>query len=67
MMILDNKFELGQTVYLITDKDQLPRIVTSMQIRPNCISYELSCGSAASWHYDFEISIETNVLLTSTN
>lgn len=63
-MVIDNKFEIGDIVYLTTDGEQLKRVVTSIFIRPNeQITYELSCGSHASEHYDFEISIEKNVLV----
>ena len=66
MMVIDNKYEFGQEVYLKTDVDQRVRIVTSLIIRPNgCISYELSCGVDTRWHYDFEISTEKNVLITT--
>lgn len=64
-MKIDNKFEIGQQVYIKTDKDQSTRIVTSIQIRPNnLLMYELGCGSQSSWHYDFEISEDQNVLIT---
>jgi len=66
-MLIDNKLEISQEVYLKTDKDQLPRLVTSIQIKPSLLMYELSCGSSASWHYEFEITTEANVLITSNN
>lgn len=66
MMVLGNAYEFGQEVYLKTDTEQKVRIVTGMLIRPNgCISYELSCGTETRWHYDFEISTEKNVLITT--
>lgn len=67
-MVIDNKYDFGQQVYLLTDSDQKLRIVTGMCIRPNgCISYEVTCGTDSRWHYDFEISTEKNVLATTTN
>jgi hypothetical protein len=64
-MKIDNKFEIGQQVYIKTDKDQSTRIVTSIQIRPNnLLMYELGCGSQCSWHYDFEITEDQNVLIS---
>lgn len=54
------KFKLGETVYLITDNDQLPRLVTGYVVRPNLISYYLSCGTVETSHYDFEISHDKN-------
>lgn len=68
MMFIENKFDFGQTVYLKTDTDQLPRVVTQMSINPNgSISYQLSQGAAASWHWDFEISEEKNVIVSTCN
>lgn len=49
-------FEIGQTVYLITDKEQSKRIVTGYNVRTTGITYGLSCGENETWHYDYEIS-----------
>lgn len=62
-MMIDNKFGFGDTVYLKTDKEQLPRIVFMMKVYKNEIVYELACGVTISSHYDFEISSEINVLI----
>ncbi len=64
MMVVDTKFEIGQEVYLITDIDQSKRVVININISVVGIEYKLSCGSNYSWHYDFEISKEINVLIT---
>lgn len=62
MMVIDNKFEIGEIVYLITDEDQKKRVITALNIYPdNVILYELSCGSSASKHYAFEISENKDV------
>lgn len=66
MMLISNKYEIGAMVYLKTDIDQLQRMVTSIIVRPHIIVYELSCGSTASEHYDFEITDEENVLIKTT-
>lgn len=60
MMVLDNKYELRQEVYLRTDMDQLKRIVTAITIRHTGLLYELSCGERNSSHYEFEISGEVD-------
>jgi hypothetical protein len=67
MKVVDNKFDLGQIVYLKTDADQRERIVTGFCIRQAGQSYELMQGNIGSWHYDFEISEEKNVLMSTTN
>lgn len=56
-MIINNKFDIKDTVYLITDEDQLPRIVTAINVFPESITYELSCGTTSSGHYEFEMSL----------
>lgn len=42
-------------VYLKTDADLLPRLVSSYKVTSKDITYELCCGTVVSWHYDFEI------------
>lgn len=63
MIMIDTSYEIGDTVYLKTDRDQQPRIVTGFCVRSTGITVALACGSAESWHYDFEITIEKNVLV----
>jgi hypothetical protein len=64
MMILENKYDFEQIVYLKTDPEQLPRIVTRMTInKGGLISYALNSGPMESYHYEFEISQEKNVLI----
>lgn len=59
MMVIDNKFELGETVYLKTDTEQCPRMVITIAVRPsNALAYSLSCGTDSSIHYDFEMTRE---------
>lgn len=63
-MIINNKFSFGQIVYLKTDKDQLPRMVTKMQVDSNMsVIYELSCGVQDTWHFGIEITEERDTLL----
>ncbi len=53
------KFELGQTVYVKTDPDQLERLVTGITLRPNNqVCYALSFIGSEVWCYEFEISTE---------
>jgi len=67
MMLIDTKFKIGDSVYLKTDIDQQKRLVTGYYIRMNSITYLLSCGVSESTHYDFEITEDIDVLVTSTN
>ena len=67
-MVIDNKFSFGDIVYLKTDKEQLPRIVTCILCyKQGELIYKLTCGTTQSDHYDYEISTEINVLLQTTN
>jgi hypothetical protein len=59
MMVINNKYEIKQIVYLITDPDQYPRIITSIKVHDGGeLLYETSCGKDSSNHYEFEISTE---------
>lgn len=59
---MKTKFEIGQIVFLRTDNEQLARIVTRYTVCVTGITYELSFGTTTSWHYDFEISENKDVL-----
>jgi hypothetical protein len=61
MMVIDNKYDLGQIVYLKTDVDQLQRIVSAITQRQGGIIYELCQGEKTSSHYDFEITEDENI------
>lgn len=39
MMIIDNKYDIGQMVFLKTDVEQHEHIVTCLSIRPNGIIF----------------------------
>lgn len=55
-MTISNKYELGQIVFLLTDHDQCERIITGIQVSGNNqLTYHLSCGIVESWHYDYEL------------
>jgi len=62
-MRIRTKYDFGQTVYLITDTEQEKRLVTSITLNPGNVVYQLSCGTTASSHYEFEISPEVNMLV----
>lgn len=62
------KFNISQVVYLKTDTDQSPRIVTGIQLRPSsAITYGVSSGAEETWHYDIELSDERDVILATSN
>lgn len=63
-MILDNKFDYEEIVYLKTDTDQLPRMVYGFIVYKTAILYRLTCGSQTSEHYDFEITRDKQLVLS---
>lgn len=62
-MNINNKFELEQCVFLITDTEQLTRIITGIQISNNGLIYRLACGANDSWHFECEMVKEKNYLI----
>lgn len=59
MMVIENKYEIGDTVYLLTDSEQLKRIVLAITVyKAGELMYKLINGTVVSEHYDFEMSSE---------
>lgn len=56
------KFAIGELVYLVTDADQSPRMITGIMLRPNSASYECSFGIVSSDHYEIELTREPNIV-----
>jgi len=56
-------FALGQLVYLTTDQEQLPRMVTAYRVTAREVFYELSWGDSTSLFSEIEISDTKNILL----
>lgn len=63
MMVIDTKYNIGDTVYLVTDKDQLPRIVFCYIVYRSEIIYRIATGTTTSDHYDFELSDTKDILI----
>jgi uncharacterized protein (UPF0303 family) len=66
MLNIDNKFNIGQIVYVITDKEQEPRIVVAIEISNKDLLYKVCHGVSTSEHYDFELSEEVDLLVKTT-
>lgn len=64
---VDLTYEVGDIVYLKTDSDQSKRIVTAILLKTNGHSYELSCGTVVSWHFDFEMSKSADLILKTND
>lgn len=61
-MILNCKYNIGDVVYVVTDKEQSARQITGITFRQTGVIYELTSGTTISHHYEFEISEEIDVL-----
>lgn len=57
MMVINNKYEIGQLVYLRTDQHQLRRIVLCVMVfKGEELWYKLACADEQTNHTEFEIS-----------
>ena len=61
-MVIDNKYNIGDIVYLRTDQEQKQRIITAIKINPGNLIYILSCDSDETGFYEFEVTNEIDVL-----
>ena len=62
------EFTIQQTVYLKTDMDQKPRLVTGITLRPfNSVTYGLTESATETWHYGFEISDDRDIVMVTSN
>lgn len=56
--LVEAEYEIKDVVYLVTDPEQTPWIVTAVILRDTCINYELSHGTETREFYAFEITPE---------
>lgn len=62
-MKIETQHNIGDTVYIKTDRDQKERIITAIYIRGNnLITYVTTCCGEEVWCYEFEISAEKDIL-----
>lgn len=54
------RYNYGDIVYLITDKEQLERMVVGHHVRDTSVQYILACGPSESYHYEAEILTTKN-------
>jgi hypothetical protein len=68
MMLIDNKFNIGQIVYVVTDVRQDPWIVVAFNVTPSSVlQYFVSKGGESLSCYEFELSEECNELKRITS
>lgn len=66
-MIIDNIFNLSDIVYLKTDSEQHPHIITAIFITINEVKYLVKKGSSDFYCFDFELSLTKDILISTTN
>jgi hypothetical protein len=60
-MKINTEYNFGDIVFLITDQDQLPRIVTGIFITPLGVTYGLNYADSQSEHFPLEFTKERQV------
>lgn len=54
---------LGLMVYVKHDPEQSPRMITGITIREQDLQYHLSSAEGIDVYYEYEFSLEKNVLI----
>lgn len=57
-MLIENKYEIGEFVYIQTDPEQLRRVITGFEITQKEFLYWVACGESSAKCYEFELSKE---------
>lgn len=66
--LVEHKFDFGETVYLVTDPEQVAYNIIQINVRPGgSIVYVLSNYTGDKLMYEFEISNEQNTLIKLKN
>ena len=64
---VSSHFNFGQIVYLKTDVDQYPRIITAMQATADGGHLlRVSSDTESSWHYECELSEDIDIKLKTS-
>ena len=67
-MNVNNKYNIGDTVYVRTDVNQIPNIVIAITIYSDTYhTYKINSMDNCSDYRDYEISSEKNLLLKIEN
>ena len=58
MMTVNNKYDIGEMVYIKSDQEATPYVIIAIRIEgrsPHVVRYELNCVKDTQFVYDFEI------------
>lgn len=58
------EYEIGDQVWIKTDPDQFPHIVTGYVVLPGMIKYIINVAHEESNHFDFELSPTASIGLS---
>lgn len=61
-MEINFKFKMGYPVFIKTDPTQSEHIITGYTVRPGVILYCCKINDDESWHYDFELTDEPDMV-----
>lgn len=62
-MRIDNKFNIGDHVYVVTDVEQQIGVIISIMVTQGDLVYFVSRDNATDRFYDFELSSEENKMI----
>ena len=62
-MRIDNKFNIGDHVFVVTDKEQDLGVITAIMVTQGDILYFVSRDCMEDKFYDYELSLEENKLI----
>lgn len=58
---MKKKPKIEDIVYLKTDSESKPRIITKYEVSKNSIVYYLMVSDEGSWHFEFEFTKEVTI------
>lgn len=62
MIQITFEYSFGDSVYIKTDPNQMEHQITGFTVRPAGILYGCSVNGDESWHYNFELSNEQDMV-----
>ena len=62
-MNIKTKYDIGDTVYVITDINQYKRIITELRVLSVTIMYYVVLNDTGAIFYDFELSIDRDQII----
>lgn len=65
-MTINNKYNIGDAVYLVTDPEQLRRIVIGILVREHGMMYHVSYINDAQYCYECELSDKEDIILKTS-